>query len=250
MCVSLAGRQRSLLSSGRWNRSPFRHPAALARRLAKLQKATVMVKAFGVPGVVLAGGRAQRMGGGDKPLRELGGHTILARVIARLEPQCECLLLSANGDPLRFASFGLPVVVDGVSHHPGPLAGILAGLDWAAAHRPNAEWILSAPGDCPFLPRDLVVRLRQAVSAQGAELAVAASEGRSHPVIGLWKVALRNALREALVVEGLRKVQDWTGRHRLATVTWPAEPLDPFFNINTVEDLAEAERLAALEGPA
>jgi molybdopterin-guanine dinucleotide biosynthesis protein A len=207
-----------------------------------------MVEAFGAPGVVLAGGRAQRMGGGDKPLREIGGHTILARVIGRLESQCECLLLSANGDPLRFAPFGLPVIADGVKQHPGPLAGILAGLDWAATHRPNAQWIVSAPGDCPFLPRDLVARLRQAVSAQGAELAVAASQGRSHPVIGLWKVGLRDALREALVVEGLRKVRDWTGRYRVATVAWPADPLDPFFNVNTAEDLAEAERLAALEG--
>ena len=207
-----------------------------------------MVEAFGAPGVVLAGGRAQRMGGGDKPLREIGGHTILARVIGRLESQCECLLLSANGDPLRFAPFGLPVIADGVKQHPGPLAGILAGLDWAATHRPNAQWIVSAPGDCPFLPRDLVARLRQAVSAQGAELAVAASQGRSHPVIGLWKVGLRDALREAVVVEGLRKVRDWTGRYRVATVAWPAEPVDPFFNVNTVEDLAEAERLAVLEG--
>jgi molybdopterin-guanine dinucleotide biosynthesis protein A len=190
------------------------------------------------------------MGGGDKPLRELGGHTILARVIARLEPQCECLLLSANGDPLRFTSFGLTVLADGLKQYPGPLAGILAGLDWAAAHRPNAQWILSAPGDCPFLPRDLVMRLRQAVSAQGAELAVSASQGRSHPVIGLWNVASRDMLRNALVVEGLRKVQDWTERYRVATVDWPADPIDPFFNVNTVEDLAEAERLSALEGPA
>ncbi len=206
-----------------------------------------MTEASGVPGLVLAGGLARRMGGGDKPLREIGGRTILSRVISRLAPQCEGLLLSANGDPLRFASFGLPVVADGVKHYPGPLAGILAGLDWAAAHRPNAQWILSAPGDCPFLPRDLVVRLRDAVSAQDAELAVAASQGRSHPVIGLWKVALRDALREALVVEGLRKVDAWTGRYRLATVAWPAEPVDPFFNANTVEDLAEAERLAAID---
>ena len=206
-----------------------------------------MTEAFGVPGVVLAGGLAQRMGGGDKPLREIGGRTILARVIARLAPQCECLLLSANGDPLRFASFGLPVIADGVKLYPGPLAGVLAGFDWAAVHRPDAQWILSAPGDCPFLPRDLVVRLRQAVFAQGAELAVAASQGRSHPVIGLWKVTLRNALRQALVVEGLRKVDDWTGRYRVATVAWPADPLDPFFNANTIDDLVEAERLAAIE---
>jgi len=207
-----------------------------------------MTEAPGMPGVVLAGGLARRMGGGDKPLREIAGQTILARVITRLTPQCECLLLSANGDPLRFASFGLPVIVDDVNDYPGPLAGILAGLDWAAAHRPSAQWILTAPGDCPFLPRNLVVRLRHAISAEGAELAVAASQGRSHPVIGLWKVALRGALREALVVEGLRKVESWTARCRVATVAWPAEPVDPFFNANTVEDLAKAERLAALEG--
>jgi molybdenum cofactor guanylyltransferase len=206
-----------------------------------------MTEAFDIPGVVLAGGLARRMGGGDKPLREIGGQTILARVLARLKPQCECLLLSANGDPLRFATFGLPVIADEANDYPGPLAGILAGLDWAAAHRPNAQWILTAPGDCPFLPRDLVVRLRQAVSAQDAELAVAASQGRSHPVVGLWKVALRGAMREALMVEGLRKVESWTGRRRVATVAWPAEPIDPFFNANTVEDLVKAERLAALE---
>ena len=201
----------------------------------------------GVPGVVLAGGLARRMGGGDKPLREIAGRTILARVIARLAPQCECLLLNANGDPVRFASYGLPVIADGVEHYPGPLAGILAGLDWAAIHRPKAKWVLSAPGDCPFLPRDLVKRLRQTMQAEGAELAVAASQGRSHPVIGLWNVASREALRQALVVEGLRKVDDWTGRFRVATVEWPAEPFDPFFNANTIDDLAEAERFAAIE---
>jgi molybdopterin-guanine dinucleotide biosynthesis protein A len=205
-----------------------------------------MTEVPGVPGVVLAGGLARRMGGGDKPLREIGGRTILARVIARLRPQCERLLLSANGDPQRFAQFGLPVIPDGMEHHPGPLAGILAGLDWAAAHRPDAQWMLSAPGDCPFLPRDLVARLGQAVST-GAELAVAASQGRSHPVIGLWKVALRDALREALVVERLRKVGEWTKRYRVATVAWAADPVDPFFNANTLDDLVEAERLAAIE---
>ncbi len=203
----------------------------------------------GVPGVVLAGGLSRRMGGGDKPLREIGGRTILARVIARLKPQCESLILNANGDPHRFASFGLPVIADGVKRYPGPLAGILAGLDWAAIRRPDAQWIVSAPGDCPFLPRDLVARLRQDLYAQGAELASAASRGRSHPVIGLWSVALRNALRQALVVEGLRKVEDWTRRYRVATVAWPAEPLDPFFNANTIDDLAEAERLATIEDP-
>ena len=149
--------------------------------------------------------------------------------------------------PSGFASFGLPVIADGVEGHPGPLAGILAALDWATANRPNAAWVLSAPGDCPFLPRDLVARLAEALTAENAELAVAASRGRSHPVIGLWSVVLRDALRQALVVEGLRKVGEWTARYRLATVAWPAEPFDPFFNANTVDDLAEAERLAAID---
>lgn len=206
-----------------------------------------MPEVSGPPGVVLAGGLARRMGGGDKPLREIGGRTILARVIARLEPQCECLVINANGDPRRFASFGIPVIADGVQDYPGPLAGILAALDWAAANRPDAAWILSAPGDCPFLPRDLVARLSHALLADNSELAIAASQGQSHPVIGLWNVALRDALRRALVVEGLRKVGQWTARYRPATVTWPAEPLDPFFNANTVDDLAEGERLATID---
>ncbi len=198
-------------------------------------------------GVVLAGGRARRMGGGDKALREIGGRTILARVIARLEPQCECLAINANGDPRRFASFRLPVIADSVKDFPGPLAGILAALDWAAADRPNAAWVLSAPADCPFLPRDLVARLSQALITENAEFAVAASKARSHPVVGLWRVASREALRRALAVEGLRKVSQWTARFRGATVEWPSEPLDPFFNVNTVDDLAAAERLAAID---
>jgi len=169
-------------------------------------------------------------------------------VIARLAPQCDGLILNANGDPARFTAFGLPVIADGVADFPGPLAGILAGLDWAAAHRPEVKWMLSAAADCPFLPRDLVSRLHQGLVDQDAELAVAASDGQSHPVIGLWSVNLREELRHALVVEDVRKIDRWTARYRLATVTWPVTPLDPFFNANTVEDIAEAERLAALDG--
>jgi molybdopterin-guanine dinucleotide biosynthesis protein A len=198
--------------------------------------------------VLLAGGLARRMGGGDKPMRTISGRTILERVIARLQPQCDGLVLNANGDPARFAAFGLPVISDNVADFPGPLAGILAALDWTAAHRPNVAWIMSAAADCPFLPRDLVSRLHQALSEQNAQLAVAASDGQSHPVIGLWSVALREELRHALVVEDIRKIDRWTARYRLATVTWPTTPLDPFFNANTVEDIAEAERLAALDG--
>jgi molybdopterin-guanine dinucleotide biosynthesis protein A len=199
-------------------------------------------------GVLLAGGLARRMGGGDKPMRTIRGRTILERVIARLKPQCDGLVLNANGDPARFATFGLPVIADGVADFPGPLAGILAALDWAATHRPDVSLVLSAAGDCPFLPRDLVLRLHAALTAENAELAVAASDGQSHPVIGLWSVSLREQLRHALVVEDVRKIDRWTARYRLATVTWPTTPLDPFFNANTMDDIAEAERLAALDG--
>jgi molybdopterin-guanine dinucleotide biosynthesis protein A len=201
-----------------------------------------------IPGVLLAGGLARRMGGGDKPMRIIGGRTILARAIARLKPQCDGLILNANGDPARFSAFGLPVISDNLADFPGPLAGILAALDWTAANRPSVEWILSAAADCPFLPRDLVARLYQALQQQNAQLAVAASGGQTHPVIGLWSVSLRDELRHALVAEDIRKIDRWTARYRLATVSWPTTPLDPFFNANTVEDIAEAERLARLDG--
>jgi molybdopterin-guanine dinucleotide biosynthesis protein A len=200
-----------------------------------------------IPGLLLAGGLARRMGGGDKPMRQIAGRSILERVIARLKPQCDGLILNANGNPARFAAFGLPVIADDVADFPGPLAGILAGLDWVAANRPDTAFMLSAAADCPFLPRDLVARLDSARIAQGAELAVAASDGQSHPVIGLWSVALREQLRRALVVEDVRKIDRWTARYALATVTWPTYPLDPFFNANTIEDVAEADRLAALD---
>lgn len=201
-----------------------------------------------IPGVLLAGGLARRMGGGDKPMRTIAGRTILDRVIARLKPQCDGLIINANGDPARFASFRLPVVADSVADFPGPLAGILAALDWVAANRPEVALVLSAAADCPFLPRDLVARLHAALIEENAQLAVAASDGQSHPVIGLWSVSLREQLRHALVVEDVRKIDRWTARYRLATVTWPITPLDPFFNANTAEDIAEAGRLATLDG--
>lgn len=198
-------------------------------------------------GVLLAGGLARRMGGGDKSMKAIGGRTILERVIARLAPQCDELILNANGDPARFASFGLPVVADTVEGFAGPLAGVLTALDWAAAHRPDIEWVLSAATDCPFLPRDLVARLQKARITEDAQLAVAASGGQAHHTIGLWHVALRGELRHALVMEDMRKVGRWTARYKLATVTWPTEPLDPFFNANTIDDIAVAERVAALD---
>jgi molybdenum cofactor guanylyltransferase len=202
------------------------------------------------PGILLAGGLARRMGGGDKPMRKLGGRTILERVVDRLRPQCDGLVLNANGDPARFASFDLSVIADTVADHPGPLAGILAGLDWTATHRPDIAWVLSAAADCPFLPRDLVERLHRARIEKNAQLAFAASGGQTHHVIGLWNVALREELRHALVRENIRKVESWTARYAVATAVWPTEPLDPFFNANTIDDLAQAERLAAMDARA
>jgi len=180
-------------------------------------------------GVVLAGGLARRMGGGDKARLRIGGRTILDRVLARLEPQCAGLILNANGDPARFADTGLSVVSDTVPDFAGPLAGILAALEWAAAHAPGMADVASVPGDCPFLPDDLCAR----------------SGERRHPVVGLWPVDLRGDLRKALVEEGLRKIEAFTARHGIAMADWSASPFDPFFNVNAPEDAAEAERIAA-----
>ena len=196
-------------------------------------------------GVVLAGGLARRMGGGDKARIRIGGKTILERVLARLGPQCKGVILNANGDPARFADTGLPVVRDSVPDFAGPLAGILAGLDWAAAHAPEVADIVTAPGDCPFLPDNLVARLAAARRTAGVPLACARSGDWRHPVLGLWPVALRNDLRRALVEEKLHKIEAWTARHGIAIADWPAAPVDPFFNVNTPQDAAEAERLAA-----
>ncbi|MGG5807870.1 molybdenum cofactor guanylyltransferase MobA [Falsiroseomonas sp. CW058] len=195
-------------------------------------------------GVVLAGGLARRMGGGDKPLRMLGGRPLLDHLLGRLSPQVAAVIINANGDPGRFAAYGLAVVADGLPDHPGPLAGILAALDWAAARRPDLPWVVSAPGDSPFVPGDLVARLHAARAAAGAALACAASGGWTHPPVGLWPVALRDDLRAALA-GGERKIDRWTARHGCATAEWPATPVDPFFNANAPEDLAAAEHLLA-----
>jgi molybdenum cofactor guanylyltransferase len=198
-------------------------------------------------GLVLAGGLARRMGGGDKGLIRIGGATILERALARVGPECAGLIINANGDPARFARFGLPVVADDVEGFAGPLAGILAGLDWLAANEPAIGWLASVPGDCPFLPRDLVRRLNAARTAARVPLACAKSGDWRHPVVGLWRVDLRADLRRAVVAEGLRKIEVWTARHGVALAEWPADPVDPFFNVNTPEDAAQAQRFAAIE---
>lgn len=192
-----------------------------------------------------SGGRATRMGGGDKGLRMVGGESLLGRVVARLAAQCDPLALSANGDPARFAGLGLPVLADEAGDFAGPLAGVLAGLDWAAGI--GADAIITAAADTPFFPDDLVARLQSAEGPRGLALAASPdAEGRlrDHPTFGLWPVALRDDLRAALR-GGLRKIILWTGAHQAGRAEWPSDPFDPFFNVNLPEDIATAERLAA-----
>ncbi len=198
-------------------------------------------------GVLLAGGLSRRMGGGDKCLRDLGGRPILAHIIERAAPQVGKLVLNANGDPARFEAFHLPVAADVVAGYAGPLAGVLTGLDWAAAHAPGARWLASFACDAPFFPANMVERMRAAVEAAGADLACAVTHGRTHPVFGLWPLALREQLRRAMLEEEIRKVDVWTARYKLVEVAFPdldtpAGPLDPFFNTNRPEDLEEAAR--------
>ena len=198
-----------------------------------------------VAGVILAGGLSRRMGGGDKCLRPIGGRPILAHIIERAQPQVTALVLNANGDAARFAPFGLPVAADVVEGFAGPLAGVLTGMEWAARHAPGCKWLASFASDAPFLPRDLVARLLAAAMEEKADLACAASAGQTHPVFGLWRIDLAAELRRALVDEQIHKVDRWTARYRLAQVDFPTAPVDPFFNTNRPEDLAEAERLLA-----
>jgi len=198
-------------------------------------------------GVLLAGGRARRMGGGDKCLRTLSGRPLLAHAIDRAAAQVGPLAINANGDPARFSEFGLPVIADGIEGFAGPLAGVLAGLDWAATETPSSEFVASFATDAPFFPADLVACLQAAV-AGGADMACAASGGRAHPVFGLWPVRLRDNLRRALVEEEIRKVDLWTARYQLVEVAFDDAKLDPFFNVNRPEDLVRAEDLLAENG--
>ncbi|QDO99497.1 molybdenum cofactor guanylyltransferase MobA [Ferrovibrio terrae] len=199
-------------------------------------------------GVVLAGGLARRMGGGDKGLQQLGGKPILQHILDRLTPQVEGVILNANGDVTRFAEWNLPVTGDAVEGFVGPLAGVLAGLSWARANRPDVTDIVTVPGDGPFLPRDLVARMAAARAEAQADLACAVSAGQAYPVVGLWPVRLYDDLRRAVVEEDIRKVDRWTARHKLVQVEFAAQPVDPFFNANAPEDLAAAEDLLAKFG--
>ncbi len=193
-----------------------------------------------VVGIVLAGGLSRRMGGGDKCLRDLAGKPILAHILERAAPQVAKIALNVNGDPARFAAFGLPCVPDSVEGFAGPLAGVLAGLDWAAANAPDAEWVASFAGDAPFIPTDLVARMRDAVAREGADMASVSSGGQTNPVFGLWPVSLREQLRKALTEEKIFKVDRWTARYRVAIAEFAVDGVDPFFNTNAPEDLAQA----------
>ena len=201
-------------------------------------------------GLILAGGRAARMGGGDKPLIDAGGETLLARVAARLNGQCEAVLLNANGDPARFAAYGLPVLADVVEGYCGPLAGVLTGLEWLRRHAPGRAWLLTAAADTPLFPLDLARRLAAAAAAENAQIAVASSGGRTHPVFSLWSAELVEELRRALTVDGERRLHAFIKRFRVVTVEWPTAPYDPFFNVNAPEDAAELARLLGGEAAA
>jgi molybdopterin-guanine dinucleotide biosynthesis protein A len=203
---------------------------------------------IGVAAVLLAGGQGSRMAvdgqGPDKPLRRLGGRTLLDHAILRVLPQVDGMVLNANGDSLRYAAWGMEVVVDAMPDHPGPLAGILAGMRWGAAN--GFADVLSVATDTPFLPVDLVRRLDAARVEAGVPLACAASGGWTHPVIGLWPVSLADAL-EANLRAGMRKIDAWTALHGVAHAEFGVVPFDPFFNVNRPGDLAEAELLLSLQ---
>jgi len=197
-----------------------------------------------IAGVILAGGRSSRMGGGDKSLLPLGGKPIIAHVIARMKPQVGPLIINANSDANRFAAFGYPVIADTIPGFAGPLAGVLTGMDWAAGA--GASWIATVATDTPFLPDDLVARLGASIG--DASIAIASSDGRQHPVFGLFPVALAGDLRRFLEA-GARKVSHWLGGQFTSTVEFELEDgRDPFFNVNTPADLAEAAR-CLLEPP-
>jgi len=209
-----------------------------------------MAATHDIIGLVLAGGRSSRMGGGDKCLEPLGGKPLLGHVLARLRPQVSGVIINANGEPARLASFGLPVVADSEPEFAGPLAGVEAGLAWVAANRPEVSWVVTVPGDTPFIPHDLVARLVDAESGAGT-MVVARSETGVHPVVGLWPVGMAGDLKVALA-DGFRKVSRWAETQGAAEALFaPVEidgrRVDPFFNINQREDLAAAEALLAAE---
>ncbi len=198
-----------------------------------------------IAGVVLAGGRSRRMGGGDKALLQAGGQTLLARTIAALRPQVGPLVLSSGSEAIRRAAAALPAVADPLPDCAGPLAGILAALEWLRESAPACRWLVSVPVDAPLFPGDLVTRLTAAAEEGGYDLACARSGGRHHPVFALWPLSLTDALRRAVLEDGVRRVDRWTAGYRLVAVEWSAHPQDPFHNVNTPEELAHLTAILA-----
>lgn len=191
--------------------------------------------------VILAGGLARRMGNIDKAFVSVGQKPLLDHVLQRLSTQTSDLIINANGDASRFSKYNLPVIADTIPDHPGPLAGVLAALEWSRENRPDTNWVVSVPVDTPFVPTDLIGRFHDTIKTRKAQLTCAITNGRSHPVAGLWPVSLADDLRHAMTEEGLRKVDTWTSRFNLVHTEFDTHPIDPFFNINRPEDIHKAE---------
>ena len=196
-----------------------------------------------IAGVLLAGGQSRRFGDGDKCLQELDGQSLLERTALNAAPQVGTLMLNINGDPDRFPDLGLPIISDNIPGHAGPLAGVLSAMECVVNHAPQARWIATFATDTPFLPPNWVARVRAAITREGADMGTVSSNGRMHPVIGVWPTDMRYELRTAMVEQDLRKVDEWTGRFKVATVDFDVDEIDPFFNINTTEDLSQAASL-------
>lgn len=199
-----------------------------------------------VVGVILAGGLARRMGGGDKCLLPLAGKTLLQRTIERAQPQVKKLLLNANGNSLRFARTRLPVVPDVYPNNRGPLAGIHAALQWMQKDNPDAQWLVSFASDTPFFPPDLVTTLLEAATQFNSRLAIACSLARSHPTFTLWHVSLISSIEQQLQSDEMPRLQDWMSAQNPVSVSFSANDYDPFFNINTPQDLYAAEPMVLL----
>jgi molybdopterin-guanine dinucleotide biosynthesis protein A len=210
------------------------------------QPNTPMSNSPSVVGIILAGGLAKRMGGGDKCLLPLAGKTLLQRTVERAQPQVASLLLNANGNSLRFARTRLPVIPDVYPGNLGPLAGVHAGLSWMQSTNPDAEWLASFASDSPFFPADLVTKLFEAATSQNAQLAVASSKNRTHPIFALWHASLLGKIEQQLQTGDIPRLQDWIKQQKLVEVEFTAEGYDPFFNINVPQDLYAAEPLVAL----
>ncbi len=195
-----------------------------------------------IVGVILAGGQARRFGGGDKGQQMIGKQTILANIIAIFDKQLSNIAINANGDKNRFKQYNLPVFADTINGNQGPLAGILSGLEWVNKNHPNANYMITVPTDCPFIPFNLVEKLTDAVKS-GAKMACVKTNDRHHPVIAIWPISLCMELRHAIIENNIRKIDQWTAQYNIAHVGFPTDRFDPFFNINNADDLIKAKQI-------